>query len=51
MNTTTITILKTTHDSMLEQLMWLEALEAAGVDNWSGYDEAREIFREMQQDQ
>ena len=25
-------------------LKWLEALEAAGVDNWSGYDSAKEIL-------
>lgn len=24
---------------------WLECLEAAGVDNWEGYDEARAIQR------
>ena len=26
-------------------LTWLNALEAAGIDNWSGYDEAKEIFK------
>lgn len=25
---------------------WLSCLEAAGVDNWSGYDDAREMQRE-----
>lgn len=29
-----------------ERLMWLDALEAAGVDNWNGYDEARAIYKE-----
>lgn len=29
-----------------QRLMWLDALEAAGVDNWGGYDEARVIYRE-----
>lgn len=25
--------------------MWIDALEAAGVDNWEGYDEARGIYK------
>lgn len=29
-----------------ERLMWLDALEAAGVDNWEGFDEAREIYQQ-----
>ena len=29
-----------------QRLMWLDALEAAGVDNWDGYDEARSIYKE-----
>lgn len=28
---------------------WVEALETAGVDNWDGYDHAREIFKEIVQ--
>lgn len=28
------------------RLMWLDALEAAGVDNWEGYDEAWAILKE-----
>ncbi len=27
-----------------ERLRWLDALEAAGVDNWDGIDYAYEIF-------
>lgn len=27
-----------------EQIRWLDALEAAGVDAWEGFDYAREIF-------
>ena len=26
---------------------WVEALETAGVDNWDGYDEARQIFKDI----
>lgn len=29
---------------------WLSALEAAGVDNWEGYEEALSIRREWQED-
>lgn len=29
-----------------ERLMWLDALEWAGVDNWGGYDEAIRIYKE-----
>lgn len=31
-------------DTLLEQADWLEALESAGVDNWSGYDFAKELL-------
>lgn len=36
------------YDEMQADLRWLRALEAAGVDNWEGYDHAREIFSEFQ---
>ena len=26
--------------------MWIDALEAAGVDNWEGYDEAVDIYKQ-----
>lgn len=29
-----------------ESLAWLAALEAAGVDNWSGIDYAHELYNE-----
>lgn len=29
-----------------QQLQWLNALEAAGVDNWEGYDFARELLNQ-----
>lgn len=29
-----------------QRLMWLDALECAGVDNWDGYDEAIRIYKE-----
>lgn len=27
--------------------LWLEALDRAGVDNWSGYEYAQEIYDEL----
>ena len=35
------------YDELLERSVWVDALEAAGVDNWEGYDQAREIYQEM----
>ena len=29
-----------------QRLMWLDALEEAGVDNWDGIDEAIRIYKE-----
>lgn len=39
----TITISKREYDRLIEQVEWLECLEAAGVDNWSGYEIAIDI--------
>ncbi len=41
----TVTVPKKHYEAMQENLRWLEALESAGVDNWSGIDLAREIFQ------
>lgn len=35
---------------MIEDSMRLESLENAGVDNWSGYDFAREIYNEIKEE-
>ena len=29
-----------------DRILWLECLEEAGVDNWSGYDYAGDLYRE-----
>lgn len=42
----TVTISREAYDNMLEDLRFLSALEAAGVDNWDGYQIAREAFAE-----
>ena len=34
------------YSKMMERLAWLDALEAAGVDNWEGISYAREIYAE-----
>ncbi|MGQ1358467.1 hypothetical protein ACT414_18885 (plasmid) [Acinetobacter baumannii] len=49
-NTETVTISKERYQELLKDESWLAALEAAGVDNWSGYDEAREIQREWEEE-
>jgi hypothetical protein len=45
-----ITISEEEYNKMLDRIMWLEALEAAGVDNWQGFDEACEIYKEWMQE-
>lgn len=44
----TVTISKKEYESLLEDSKWLQALNAAGVDNWGGWDYARELFNEEQ---
>lgn len=46
----TITLMKTItleeYIHLKERSDWLYALEAAGVDNWGGYDYARELLNQ-----
>jgi hypothetical protein len=44
----TVTISKKEYESLLEDSKKLTALENAGVDNWEGYDYARELMQEME---
>lgn len=44
----TIEKLEAENKKLRERDRWLDALEAAGVDNWEGYDKALEILREEQ---
>ena len=46
--TETITISKKEYESLLEDRKWLECLEGAGVDNWQGYDYAKELLNESE---
>ena len=45
--TETITITKKEYKDLLDRDERLSALEAAGVDNWEGYDVAIDIFYEQ----
>ncbi len=40
----TITITKKEYEKLKDDSKWLSCLEAAGVDNWEGYDFARELL-------
>lgn len=42
----TINISIAEYNSLLDDSLLLEALDAAGVDNWEGYAEAHEIYEE-----
>ncbi len=43
-NDSTTTVLTSDYDKLLEESRFLDALRAAGVDNWDGYDEAQTIL-------
>lgn len=43
-DTETVTISKQEYENLKEDSAWLLCLESAGVDNWSGYDYARELY-------
>lgn len=45
----TVTISKSEYERLLKAEAFLNALEAAGVDNWSGYDFACEMFNEEEE--
>jgi hypothetical protein len=42
----TVTIPKREYEALRKDSDWLQCLEAAGVDNWQGYDYTREIQEE-----
>jgi hypothetical protein len=43
-----ITISKKEYEELLEDQKLLRCLQDAGVDNWSGYDYAMEMMKEME---
>lgn len=44
-----VTITKAEYEQLQIDSDKLSCLEAIGVDNWQGYDDAMEMFREMQE--
>jgi len=44
-----ITITRAEYDRLCEDADWLMWLEAAGVDNWVGFDEARNMRDEAKE--
>lgn len=45
-NTEYVTVEKRVYEGLVEDHKFLQALFAAGVDNWDGYDYANEILQE-----
>tara|TARA_R110000796_G_scaffold30122_2_gene80721 strand:+ start:1892 stop:2053 length:162 start_codon:yes stop_codon:yes gene_type:complete len=45
-----VTITKDEYEDLLESATWLQALEAAGVDNWHGIDFAHTLLQEEMED-
>ncbi len=45
----TITITRVEYEALKRDSSMLSALEAAGVDNWDGYDNAIQIWKENMQ--
>lgn len=41
-----VTITQAELDDYSDAMLWLNALESAGVDNWSGYDYACDLYHE-----
>jgi hypothetical protein len=50
METETITITRAEYQRLLEDSNKLLALKSVGVGNWDGYDEALELFNEINKD-
>ena len=46
MSKETVTITKEEYEYLLDQVEFLNCLEACGVDNWNGYEYAQEMYQE-----
>jgi metal-dependent HD superfamily phosphatase/phosphodiesterase len=47
----TVTIPKSVYEQLLKDSEWLSYLEAAGVDNWDGFDYAFEMREEARKEE
>lgn len=45
-----VTISKKEYDELLDRDFFLSCLEGAGVDNWCGYEEAWQLYKEDEQE-
>lgn len=43
-----ITVTKEDYDSLVDAQLFLDCLEAEGVDNWQGYGDAMDRYQETQ---
>lgn len=43
-----VTITRKEYEELLEDSKWLRCLEGAGVDNWEGYDIARDYMEDAE---
>lgn len=50
MNKEMVTITREEYDQLCRSAEWLSYLEAAGVDNWDGYDEALHMQKEADEE-
>lgn len=46
----TVTISKKEYDELVDAAMWADALDAAGVDCWDGYDFAQERYADFKKE-
>lgn len=46
-----VTITKAEYEQLLNDKQWLSALECAGVDNWCGYSEAKDMLDEWENEE
>jgi hypothetical protein len=49
MSENTVTLTKAEYLRLMNQDRFLDALEAAGVNNWEGYEEAQECFQPIKE--
>ena len=47
-NEETVTIAKAEYDRLIRADRWLDCLDAAGVDNWEGYEIAQDYLTEKE---